>query len=462
MDIFATLPPELIAPILSNLPNLGSLFSIVKASPYVFHFLDGTMGAEVLDDVLDSSAQNLLSTPWIPYILRLVALIRQCDSIDQPTNDLTSLIIKFIMPTTFQNAQGERVPDLQSCPPDCVPEIRLRHVMKGPQAFSPREMLFLIRKINMLAGGCFDFFHERIKATEPQHLTDKCYHLGTLPWKVRPDGKTWGQSYEINAGGEASWYETQRIVLGFWCLQLCYELSNAASEGRLDWSASDVEAVRDMGSGETCLSGLKKSSLWIAREPLWAALSYVRYLEGTPDESPCVGDTDVVNRGLSVFFNTGYKPLCSEHLKLPPPKHGTDSRLEWPVVVSRPPPFPCVEQKDAFTYHCHKVLVGCKGLRWAGPLLCPRGTPRLSEGLLFRPFRRLGFGIWDDERLVAMEMLDDPENKRPRRFHVWCQDQVFTWTSLLSPEEKEELQVHQEAMRLREEHEFGELIVTSN
>ncbi|KAK2685294.1 hypothetical protein QWA68_015943 [Fusarium oxysporum] len=94
------------------------------------------------------------------------------------------------------------------------------------------------------------------------------------------------------------------------------------------------------------------------------------------------------------------------------------------------------------------------------PIIVTRGTPRLSEGLLFRPFRRLGFGIRDDERLITMEMLDDPQNKRPRRFHVWCQDQVFTWTSLLSREGKEELRVYQEALQLREEHEFGELIVT--
>ncbi|KAM5529014.1 hypothetical protein FOXYSP1_16859 [Fusarium oxysporum f. sp. phaseoli] len=459
MDIFATLPPEVITPILSNLPDLRTLYSIIKASPYVFHFLNGSMGAEVLDDVLALSAQNLTSTPWVPHILRLVALVRHCSMINPPADDLTSLIIQFIMPTTFQNAQGERVPDLRSCPPDCIPHIRLRHVMEGPRAFTPREMLLLIRKTNLLSEECFEFFHQRIKATEPQHLTDKCYHLGTLPWNRRPDGQMWGQSYTIDAGGKASWYEMQRITLGFWCLQLCYELSNAASEKRLDWSASDVEAIRDMGSGETCLSGLKKSSLWIAREPLWAALLYVRHLKESSDESTCVGDTDDVNKGLSVFFNTGFKPLRGKHLQLPPPKY-KDARFEWPVVVPHPPPLLCIDQKDAFTYHCHKVLVGCKGLCWAGSLLCPRGTPRLSEGLLFRPFRRLGFGIWDDERLVTMEMLDDPQNKRPRRFHVWCQDQVFTWTSLLSREEKEELRVYQEALQLREEHEFGELIVT--
>ncbi|KAK2685298.1 hypothetical protein QWA68_015942 [Fusarium oxysporum] len=257
MDIFATLPPELIAPILSNLPDLRSLYSIIKASPYVFHFLNGSMGAEVFDDVLALSAQNLTSTPWVPHILRLVALVRHCSMIHQPADDLTSLTVQFIMPTTFQNAQGERVPDLRSCPPDCIPHIRLRQVIEGPRTFTPREMLLLIRKTNLLSEECFEFFHQRIKAIEPQHLTDKCYHLRTLPWNRRPDGQIWGQSYTIDAGGKASWYEMQRITLCFWCLQLCYELSNAASEKHLDWSASDVEAIRDMGSGERAYQASK-------------------------------------------------------------------------------------------------------------------------------------------------------------------------------------------------------------
>ncbi|KAF4995478.1 hypothetical protein FGRMN_5099 [Fusarium graminum] len=321
------------------------------------------------------------------------------------------------MPTTFENADSQHIPDLQSRPPDCMPHIRLGPIMQGPQSVAPREMIFLARKINSLSTECFDFFHKRIKAKNPQHLTDKCYHLGTLPWNRRPDGQKWGQSYNINAGGEASWYEKQRVILGFWCLQLCYELSNAALEGRLKWSAVDVEAIRDIGSGETCLSGLRESSIWIARESLWSALLYVRHVEGVLDKSPSVGDTDIVNRGLSVFLSTGFEPLGNKCYKLPPPRQ-KNTNIGWAIDNLQPPPFSCVDPHDAFTYHCHKALVGCRGLQWAGPLLCPRGSRRLSEDLLFRPFRRLGFGIWDDERLVQMEMLDDPENKRPRRFHV--------------------------------------------
>ncbi|KAM0350524.1 hypothetical protein ACHAPU_003005 [Fusarium lateritium] len=420
--------------------------------------MDGSLGAEVLDNVLESSAQNLTTTPWITHIIRLVALIRHCSPVHQPASDLAAFITEFFMPTTFENAEGQHIPDLQSRPPDCAPRIRLSRIMQGPQSFTPREMIFLAGKINSLSMECSGFFHERIKATNPQHLTDKCYHLGTLPWTRRPDGRAWGQSYNIDAGGETSRYEMQRIVLGFWCLQLCYEMSNAVVEGRLEWSAMDVEAIRDMGSGETCVSGLRESRIWIAREPLWSALLYVRHVEGIVDESPCVDDTDIVNRGLSVFLSTGFEPLGNKHCKLPSPRQ-KDTSIEWPMDNLHPPPFSCINPNDAFTYHCHKALVGCKGLRWAGPLLCPRGSPRLSEGLLFRPFRSLGFGIWDDERLVQMEMLDDPENKRPRRFHVWCQDQVFTWTSLLSSEEKEQLRVYQEALQVREEREFGELVI---
>jgi hypothetical protein len=248
----------------------------------------------------------------------------------------------------------------------------------------------------------------------------------------------------------------QRIALGFWYLQLCYELSNAASEGRLQWSPSDIETIRCMESAGKALPGPKGSMDWIVREPLWSVLLYVRDLEGTPDGGSCVDDTDVANKGLSVFFNTAFKSLQDKHHQLPSPKR-RNAMLEWPSIALRSSPLASVAR--VFTYHLEKLLTGCKGYHWAGPLLCPRGSPRLSEGLLFRPFRRLGFSIWDYERLVEMEMLDDPENRRPRRFHIWSQGQVFTWTSLLSLEEKEELREYQEALQLKEEREFGELSI---
>lgn len=449
MDIFTALPPELIAPILSNLPDLRSLYNIATSSPHVFQFLNGPLGAGVLDIVLISSAESLMTTPWMPHIMRLVALIRHCSPINQPASNLAAFVTAFEMPTTFTIFENQSVPNFTS-------RIRLNDVMHGPQGFKPREMIFLAQKINALSIECFDYFHERIQATKPQHLTDKCYHLGTLPWNRRPDGQTWGQSYKMNAGGGPSWYEMQRIILGFWYLQLCYELSNAALEGRLQWSPSDVETIRYMGSAGKVLPGPKGSMDWIVREPLWSVLLYVRDLEGTPVGGSCVGDTDVVNEGLGVFLNPGFEPLQDKHHQLPSPKQ-RNAMLGWSTIALHPPSLASVTR--VFTNHSEKVLTACKGYHWAGPLLCPRGSPRLSEGLLFRSFRHLGFSIWDDKRLVEMEMLDDPENRRPRRFHVWSQDQVFTWTSLLSLEEKEELRVYQEALQLKEEREFGELLI---
>ncbi|KAF5004859.1 hypothetical protein FDECE_8641 [Fusarium decemcellulare] len=462
MDMFTRLPPELIAPVLQSLPDLRSLFNVTISSPYVFHFMGSSMGADVLDSILQRPFSDLALTPWIPQMLRLVALVRQCTPVNPPAADLSSFLTTHIMPTSYQNAQGERIPDLQSRPPACIPRTQLRDVMKPENnAIMPREMLFLAWRIDRLAMSCFNFFHERIRSSQPQHLADKCFRLVALRWDHRPDGIPWGQPYPMDAGGRASWYEMQRITLGFWSLQLCYELSNAAAEGRLGWSDTDVEVLRDMGSGR-CLAGFEKSSLWIAREPLWAALTYVRHLEGSSDDSPCVGDINDADDSMGAFFNTGFLSLPSGYLRLPSPKNAKGVKLDWPSPAP-PPPFSCTNPLDAATYHCHKVLVGCKGVRWAGPLLCPRGTPRLGEGLLFRPFRALGFGIWDDERLVAMEMLDDPDRKRPRRFQVWCQDQAFTWMSMLDRKQKEELQEYQEKRRLRlGTEEAGETAEVSN
>ncbi|KAM0424318.1 hypothetical protein ACHAPT_010464 [Fusarium lateritium] len=395
--------------------------------------MGSTLGANVLESVLDHPvSQDFSSTPWIPYMLRLVALARQSTLSNQPAADLGSFIAKY-----FLSNQGLGIPDLQC---QSIPLIRLRDVMiPGHQSFSPREMIFLARRIESLAGSCFEFFHDRIKSTTPSHLLDKLFQPARLPWNQRPDGQPWGQPYTIDAGGEASWYEMQRITLGFWSLQLSYELSNAASEDRLCWAGSDIEAIRNMGSG-TCLGNFGKSNIWVAQEPLWAALIYVRHLEGSPDGCPCAGDTSGVRNEMSDFFTTGFRPLGDEHLSLP---RLLNTKGSWPSSVPPPPHFPCIDKRDASTYHRHKVLVGCKGLRWAQPLLFPRGVARVSRGLKFGPFRALGFGIWDDERLIAMEMIDDPTRQRPKRFEIWCQDQVFTWMSLLSEKQMGELAAYQ-------------------
>ncbi|UZP39147.1 hypothetical protein NXS19_006963 [Fusarium pseudograminearum] len=386
-------------------------------------------------------------TPWVPYIMRLVALFRHCTTKNQPTDDLTSFLITFIMPSR----NVESIPELKPTPPHCVPSLRLQDVLGGTPAFSAREMLFLVRKLLVLAGECFDFVLERIKSTRPQHLSKKPSSVNQpLLWGYRPDGQPWGQPYEINAGHEASWYETQRLILGFCCLQLRYEISNAVCEKRLDWPADDVKKIRSMGQADACVPIFDTSNIHMALEPMWAAAIYVASLKGAPIDSSCVGDTNIESNRRSVFYDTGFQPLQEGHLRLPRPKH-EDPSLEWPKMAVRHP--------EAFYYgkplyaDYAVVLFGSKGSRWAADILCPLQGGQMTEGLLFRPLRRLGFGIWDDERMAQMQMIDDPSAgwHIPRRFSHWGKNQAFTWASLLSDEEKQKLRVYQEVLRSKEE-----------
>jgi hypothetical protein len=192
---------------------------------------------------------------------------------------------------------------------------------------------------------------------------------------------------------------------------------------------------------------------------MWAAAIYVASLKGLLGNGSCVGGTDVELNGSRVFFDTGFQPLEEEHLRLPQPEH-EDPSLEWPDMLVRQPP--AFNFGESFYLHCGIVISGSKGFRWAADILCPPHGRRMTDGLLFRPLRRLGFGIWDDERMARMEMIDDPNAKGdiPRRFRFWGEDQAFTWASLLSPEEKEELRAYQEALGSEKEETFGAFPVT--
>ncbi|KAG8672849.1 hypothetical protein FPOAC2_06260 [Fusarium poae] len=468
MDVFSTIPTELVAAILADLPDLKSLFNIVRASPGVSRFLSSPLGAAILDGLLDSWSlktpyetltnhnnsqkrhviiTDLDVTPWVPYILRLIAFVRHSSKENQPTDDLTSSILELIVPSKVLDGN----PAIRTTPPHCVPKIRLQEVLGGKRAVSAREMLFLIRKLLALSGECFEFFLERIKSTSPRHIAEKPSFLDQRPrWSHLPDVQPWGQPYEIDAGDEVSWYEIQRIMLGFCTLQLRYELSNAIYEGRLNWPTDDVKAIRYMGKAEPCFPILEKSNIHLIFEPVWAAAIYVAFLKGVPDDSSCVGDTHIEHKRLGVFFDTGFQPLKEEPLRLPRPKNDNPS-LEWPETVVRQPK--AFYSGKYLCLHDEIVMSGSKGCRWAADILCPPRGRRISEGLLFRPFRRLGFGIWDDERMAQIQMIDDPnaEGDIPRRFRLWGEDQAFTWVSLLSAKEKQELQSYQKALRSEKE-----------
>ncbi|KAI3580729.1 hypothetical protein IWW34DRAFT_803553 [Fusarium oxysporum f. sp. albedinis] len=413
MDVFKRLSPELIAPILSSLPDLKSLYNIVKASPYVFHFFNSPHGAAILDDLLGSWGQAIEdkdvyvrdmegeegsmkcrehgALPWVPLFLRLVALIRHCTSTNQPADSFECLFLKYFMPKNNDNGH-EFVHDLQ-LPPDNIPRIRLEDVIDGPQSFSPREMLILIRKIKVLSEECFQFFYGRMQATTPQHLVDKSFDLGPLPWNYRHYGQPWGEPYELDAGPAPSRWEMQGLIFGFCNLQLRYELSTAIHEGRLDWSASDAEAIRDLGSAEKCSPELGSWTLLKSWESVWSAVLYVRYLEGVPDESSFVGNTDGENRRI-LFNDTGFRPLTGGRLRLPQPKYET-SDFEWPTTTSRQPLLPPFD--NFFAINC-RFVIGVNGGLCAQDIFSFESTSELTAGLLFRPFRRLGFGIWDNPR----------------------------------------------------------------
>lgn len=186
----------------------------------------------------------------------------------------------------------------------------------------------------------------------------------------------------------------QGLVFGFCNLQLRYELSTAIHEGRLDWSASDAEAIRDLGSAEKCSPELGAWTLLNSWESVWSAVLYVRYLEGVPDESSFVGNTDGENRRI-LFNDTGFRPLTGGRLRLPQPKYET-SDFEWPTTTSRQPLLPPFD--NFFAINC-RFVIGVNGGLCAQDIFSFESTSELTAGLLFRPFRRLGFGIWDVERL---------------------------------------------------------------
>ena len=235
-----------------------------------------------------------------------------------------------------------------------------------------RQLLTSAHRIHVLANSFLQTYIDRLNNLRPYHVANTKY---TEPFLTRHceifQNPLEGRRYTPLKTGPASWVEEYRVVRALWRLQLSCLFTYGP------WQPASVGEI----SAES--SNLKKQTQFYT---LWHLLS-----EWECDEMECLSE-HFDSLGIS-FFGT------PSGASLPPSTRPIASKL------THPPTSPASEfwWQDR-SGPKHRACVYNFFQTWGR-----RGPHSSLKRSCWIHFRRLGFGIWDTERMCAMELYRLPQ-----------------------------------------------------
>jgi len=377
-----TAPPEILLQIAKSVPDLRSLHHLALALPSIYR-LWISHGSEILREV---TSNRSVTTPQVRDLILLVALLR---SGEMPVWSFDTFLERFVRPTMVLNSAPESpcsIPTPTSC---------------------PLSVLGTAGRMYHLTHSCLEYYLERLREVQPrlQRPVDQGFdyeapygpHEMMVPGWLR---EVEGIFYETPCMEPPSWIEEQVVFRAFWRLQLLYDFRRAGKQSRLDgWSESDVSRI----------ANLQLDELFPCAHPHMTTYHEIVSVQEYLDESsggdlPPQEEASKEDVGLAEIPDDAWSWVL---------RSGTVRHLQYSPngLLNRGP--------------VHLALHG---------LISRDESP--INGVSFSVFRRLGFALWDNQRLATLQLADEPLyvgqettlRKRPSQF--W-----FSWRSILSEEE---------------------------
>ncbi|KAG4422958.1 hypothetical protein IFR04_003870 [Cadophora malorum] len=377
-----TAPPEILLQIAKSVPDLRSLHHLALALPSIYR-LWISHGSEILREV---TSNRSVTTPQVRDLILLVALLR---SGEMPVWSFDTFLERFVRPTLVLNSAPESpcsIPTPTSC---------------------PLSVLGTAGRMYHLTHSCLEYYLERLREVQPrlQRPVDQGFdyeapygpHEMMVPGWLR---EVEGIFYETPCMEPPSWIEEQVVFRAFWRLQLLYDFRQAGKQSRLDgWSESDVSRI----------ANLQLDELFPCAHPHMTTYHEIVSVQEYLDESsggdlPPQEEASKEDVGLAEIPDDAWSWVL---------RSGTVRHLQYSPngLLNRGP--------------VHLALHG---------LISRDESP--INGVSFSVFRRLGFALWDNQRLATLQLADEPLyvgqettlRKRPSQF--W-----FSWRSILSEEE---------------------------
>lgn len=416
------LPGEILLTILTQLPDLASLDSAMRASP-LFYCLFDTYPVKVFEAVLNCGGMRLSSYTTTGYtcshirvMICTIAHIRS-STFSKHIHNLHELEQR-----VFGEAMCHRTrPSHNGFAPETID--------RNVEAAMLRSILATARRITWLTITCIESYLKRFQMLRLHELADKKFRFLTraedplnpsyVPaWRQRPATR---EVQDKNNLGDPYWIEEQRIMRVFWRLQLIRDLQAAAVASKLHgWPANDVQALRN---------GI---------DPL-PVYNFHRYLKRA---GPMEDNTDerapereemfsVIEYVVQRFYTNAHPPQQQKHWWPPASSlRSVEVSRKWPI----PAPRKNDEQKIVKRALIISVLDHASYPSWE-----PRADYSPLIGNRFMWFRPYGVALWAHERLAAFGLggLDDAFRHRSLRT---VGPKYITWFSILTPGQQQDIE----------------------
>lgn len=268
-------------------------------------------------------------------------------------------------------------------------------LLRNPTLSAIRDFLRVACRIHNLTTFFFETYIKRINATRPVHLVNPSHNFGKNPLVNNPRGRT----YTPLQTGQASYVEELRVARALWYLQYHSTFTS--------YAADDMR------------KRVHHYTPWVT------------------DETECVQEFLIENH---ISLNSRDPDQLVEKTS-PHPTSSIDSSapLHSSTLIS-PPTDPSSKAWRQDAEAAKEVSPANRFFHSYGK----RAPTSPLKASAWRPFRRLGFDIWDLKRMCALELMDVPgevpSSGGPYRVGVGMRmspDHMgFTWKSIEGREQK--------------------------
>ncbi|KAH8893921.1 hypothetical protein GQ53DRAFT_745341 [Thozetella sp. PMI_491] len=463
MSALKSLLPKLLQPNFSNISNLPSLQKLLKASSAASSQF-ATLGATIFEHALSSRQMH----EYTCALIRIATLLR--------AKALPPHVYNLVTFTDF--VRHETTPHRYWPPAWAYPPTRL------PPTIPVSALLGILATHQKIEGqviGCLKTYLARFKPLRPCHLTDPKFEFEFHPSNDpdKPSVPVWDQWPEqkpflVHDIGPPTWVEEQRVFRAFWRVQLFHDLREAAATGSLNWPKDDLKELENLTAvhfHDPCRPTDLQSSCPLRdispaeREKLhqewWHILGFdSEYFE--PEYSKYAEQLEAGEMTIEHYLDWDTPPVLAVHeAENLSPYHRVNfledelvwsaleyaeeasqaqftntsdshTEREWPVPTEGDRDWDEVTSAFPSTLNeFHDVTRGKYGHKWTW-----KCTP--LQHVSFRPFRRLGFGIWSLERMACYGLSRfawDHKEKRRGELYLFHDNLYNAWRSILGKSE---------------------------
>ncbi|OAA72566.1 F-box domain, cyclin-like protein [Cordyceps fumosorosea ARSEF 2679] len=382
---FEELPYELLLQILSYLPDLTTLDSLLRASPVAYRlFDDGANAVDVFESVLSDGCV----CDHVQVLMRQVALLRAG--------------ARPFPPGYTEYAPWPVAPGLASFRRQVIEE-SLRHSSRrtpSPAGFAPRRLdrdtapcvvrgvLVTGRRLAAASLDCIDYYLHELAA----HVGGAAAGSDTAP----------------------TWSEEQRCVRTLWRLQLIFDVKRAARRGTLGWSRKDLKSLEGV------------AAVGATEDDWWLGLQVSRFSQHWPAAGASGGER--------FFYHAAAHHDCYYPDVPHPEKHEHATVMEYirrrcgqdlatrvnqglacPSTVAgdgevrrtgeAPGPALGDRRKLIFASAAMQYYESVRPVAGTGVACAEHGGG--AQGLDIATLRQAGFALWSNQRLKALTNLSD-------------------------------------------------------